>query len=181
MRRLHLVLTALFLLCLKGPGCYAYSVPDSIKSVFAGRPLLAIEGVWQWTDGASIMISADSNHRLTVTLLESPDPAVETPVVIGHGAPTAKTGQYTLSLVNRVATGSRAIPSRENRFIATIDSSRRLILKNASSGLSLRLNIWQALPYLGRISLSKSRPGEPLHGAWRLYPRVPDELNPIIL
>ncbi|MDE6396230.1 MAG: hypothetical protein K2K84_03055, partial [Muribaculaceae bacterium] len=163
--RLRPLLYAVLLLTAARAACF--NVADSLKSRFENRPLLPIEGVWQWNDQAVIMIEGDETGRLEITLLHSPDPAIETPLAIGTGHPGGKARQFIIEMDKDLK--SKRLPTNKRaRFIATIDADRRLVLTPYSTGISLKMNLWRALPYLGRISVNREKQPDGLSGAWRL-------------
>ncbi|MBD5171446.1 MAG: hypothetical protein HDT07_05485 [Bacteroidales bacterium] len=171
----------LFAVCLlTAARAVCFNVADSLKTRFENRPLLPVEGIWQWNDRAVIMIEGDETGRLDITLLHSPDPSVETPLAIGNGYPGGKARQFIIEM-DKDFKPKRLPTKKRARFIATIDSDRRLILTPYSTGINIKLSLWRALPYLGRISASREKQPDGLIGAWRLYPRTPDPINPIVL
>ncbi len=172
------LLFAVLLLTAARAACF--NIADSLKSRFDNRTILPVEGVWQWNDRAVIMIESDETGQLEITLLHSPDPAVETPLTIGKGYPGGKARQYIIEMDKELK--SKRLPTKKRaRFVATVDNDRRLVLAPYSNGINLKLNLWRALPYLGRISMSREKEPDGLSGAWRLYPPTPDPLNPIVL
>lgn len=160
----------------------AYNVCDSLRARFDHRVVLPVEGVWQWTDGAVLMIeAADGPNNLIITLLESPDPAIATPADIGTGRTGAKKGEYVFRMVSDPAKGIAGISGRTPRYVARVSADGRLALTPYSTGVNVKVNLWRALPYLGRVSVTRDKAPDGIDGGWRLYPPAPNELNPIVL
>lgn len=160
----------------------AADVPRNLRKQFDGRVVTPVEGVWAWTNGALVVITADSSGRLTLVLAESPDPLIDTPMEIGTGHITGTPGTYELSL-KTFESGRKRFPgtSRE-RFKATVttgDSGTRLELSPLKTGLKVRLG--RLLPYLLPVSVSVQSAPDAIEGAIRVYPDYGSTEMPVVL
>lgn len=154
-------------------------VPQSAIERFGNRSLLPIEGVWKWNSGAMVVIEENGSGRITVTLIDSPDPTVDTPLVIGTGNFGGTDKTYNLELVTNGKTAERRKNSGKAKFVAKITDSGRLSLTPYST--RLRVNAWRLLPYLFRFSVTSNKEPNGLDGAIRIWPPLGSPEFPVIL
>ncbi len=160
----------------------AADVPESLKTPFEGRTITPIEGVWAWTDGGMVSIVAASDGTLTLTLVDSPDPLVDTPMEMGTGRVGGAPGTYDLTLRTLDVTKKGVPVTGYERFRATVtsgDAGTRLELTPVKTGLKVRLG--RLLPYLVPVSVSMQTPPDGTDGAIRVYPDTGSPDHPVVL
>lgn len=157
-------------------GCGRPWDADSLASIFEGRQLEPIEGVWQiHDDGATLLICKESASTFTVILLDSPLLDAPTGVTIGRAVATADADRYDASL-ERGAIADRKL--RSTRMVMSVTSDGMLKFLPYSTGMKLNLKRW--VPYLFRIvENNDTRPGG-LIGARRIFPLLPDSYKPCL-
>lgn len=147
---------------------------DSLASIFAGRRLTPIEGVWQiHDDGAMLLIARESASTFAITLLDSPLLDAPTGVEIGRAVSTADANRYNASLERGAIADNKLKPVR---LVLTITSDGMLRLDPYSTGLKLNLKRW--VPYLLRIVEKNDNRPHGLLGATRIFPLVPASYTP---
>lgn len=176
-----IVRSALLLVCwaLVGATTHAYDFPRSYTEKFEGRTLVPVEGLWLWNSGAIVEIKANSTGAITLTLLDTPDPDIDTPVVIGTGTFAGKENTYDVQLVTKGNLIDRKANRGKADFVLTINNNRRLSLSPYST--SLKVNLWRLVPYLFRFSVRHDAKPDRLDGAIRLWPLQGSPENPIVL
>lgn len=157
----------------------AYEVAPEYTEPFRNRGVAPVEGVWLWNTGALVSVRAGIDGSILLTLVESPDPLIETPQVIGHGKFGGSDGTYILELKTAGDLSGMSSTSAKARFIATVGRGGRMSLKPYSTGL--RVNAWRLVPYLFRFSVSKDNAPQGIDGAIRVYPVSPSPEFPIVL
>lgn len=169
----------LLIVALTGIACYAYDVPSYATERFGTRPLRAAEGVWLWDSGALVTIEADEQGVITLTLVDSPDPLIDTPCVIGTGRFAGQPNTYNIELVTEGDVMKKNNLGKKARFIAKIINNSRLSLSPYSTGL--KINAWRMIPYLLRISVTQQKAPDAIDGAIRVWPNLGTPEFPVIL
>lgn len=172
-------LIALMALGLIGVLAYGYDVPSYATERFGQRPLKAAEGVWLWDSGALVAIETDAQGRMTLTLVDSPDPMIDTPRVIGTGTFAGQPNTYNIELETMGDAVKKSKSGKKVRFIARIINDRRISLSPYATGL--KVNAWRLLPYLFRFSVTKQNTPDALDGAIRVWPNLGSPEFPVIL
>ena len=146
---------------------------DSLKTVLSQRPLASIEGIWQWTDGATMAISRVSPGVCRIVMLDSPDLRVVPGAIAGQATATTSADTWDITLATRVD-NSGAL-TKHGRFTARVDDNGTLKLEPYKVGY--KWNWWRALPHLFRFRVEKvnTRPSG-LDGGTRIFP--PNLTNP---
>lgn len=157
----------------------AFTVDDKFVLPFAGKVLTPIEGIWLWNSGAQVAIEADSFGAIKLTVVDSPDPDVETPVIIGSGRFSGKANTYDIELITGSDLNVKKGKARKAKYVLTLIDNRRLSLKPYST--SYKVNFWRMVPYLFRFSVSKNKRPDDLDGAVRVWPRLGTPEIPVIL
>ncbi len=155
-----------------------YVVPESVLAEFEGRRLTPIEGVWVWSSGATVAIVADERGNITMTLLDSPDPIVEVPQVMGAGSFAGKQNSYNVRLSSSIDNATGRFKSKKQQCILTIADGMLLI---APYSTGYRVNLWRLVPYLFRFSVTKDKAPDGAEGAVRVYPIRANPLIPPVL
>lgn len=176
MHRLWVVITAILILNISSQ---AFDVPTKLTKRFDGRTLTPIEGVWLWNNGALVSIAADSRGQIVLTLEDSPDPFIVTPVVIGTGKFGGIEGTYDVELKVSSNLSERKNKFKKARFILKLTDKGRLSLSPYSTGL--KINAWRLIPYLFRFSVSENKEPNNKDGAIRVWPPYGSPEFPIIL
>ena len=130
-------------------------LPQSLKARFGDRTLLPIEGVWMWNSGAMVSIEASGSRRIILTLVDSPDPLMDTPQVVGYGQFGGKENTYNIELETSKSLNEGQKGTQKLKFIAKINDAGRLTLTPYST--RLKVNVWRMIPYLFRYSLSRDK------------------------
>lgn len=157
----------------------AVIVPDEVTERLSRLVLKPVEGVWHISDGATMVIERGyaSGGDYVVTLLQSPDLSMPTPVVIGC-VKAKQSGEYELNVYTKFRNGH--LSDRTKFRLQVADD--RLSLSNSSWLPRVRLSF--LLHGLGpAIGLSKVvRPGDADIVARRIVPKpAPSAENPIAL
>ena len=173
------IITVLTFLLVSWMSMVSIQIPDALIERFKGRHLKPIEGLWLWNSGALVAIESDDYGHITLTIVETNDPAVPVPFVIGTGKFTGHEGQYDLELI----TGGDAIPDTDSKkklkFIARKTGEHHLTLNQYSTGY--KINLWRLVPYLFRYSITKEKEPADLNGAMRIWPTAGTPEYPVIL
>lgn len=157
----------------------AFDVPKWMTERFEGRTLLPVEGVWLWNSGALVAVEADSYGALTFTLMESPDPLIDTPVRIGAGRFGGESGTYDVELTTSVdPSKKRPVPSTAN-FVARLTGEGHLSLTPYSTGI--KVDAFRLIPYLLRLSVKRGKAPAGLDGAVRVWPSTGTPEFPVVL
>lgn len=147
---------------------------DSLASIFAGRRLSPVEGVWQIHDyGAMLLISRESSSTFAIVLLDSPILDAPTGVTIGRAVATADADRFDAALERGAIADNKLKPVR---LVLTVTADGMLRLNPYSTGVKLNLKRW--LPYLLRIVEKNDTRPNGLLGASRIYPLIPDSYKP---
>lgn len=174
---MRLFLAAL-LVCFTG-AVSAFDVPQRFVGQFKNRILTPVEGLWLWNSGALVTITADSRGELLLTLVDSPDPLVEVPKVIGTGRFGGRDGSYNLEFVTDTrGEKTRPLP-KKIKMSGSLTSDGKLELTPDRSGL--KINLWRLVPYLFRFSVSKGAEPTGYEGAIRVWPVSPNPDMPVVL
>lgn len=155
------------------------TVPKKVIERFGERNLLPIEGVWQWNSGAMVVIESIGNGRIVLTLVESPDPLVDTPKVIGSGQFGGTENTYNIELTTQGSIAENPGKKGTAKFIAKITNGGRLSLTPYSTGI--KVNVWRLVPYLFRFSVTKEKKPANLDGAIKIWPALGSPEFPVIL
>lgn len=172
----HIVFLVVFLAVV---AAHAYDVPSYATERFGNRPLRAAEGVWLWDSGALVTIEADEQGVLTLTLVDTPDPLIDTPCVIGTGRFAGQPGTYNIELVTEGDVMKKNNLGKKARFIGKFINNSRLSLSPYSTGL--KINAWRMIPYLLRISVTQQKAPDAIDGAIRVWPNLGSPEFPVIL
>lgn len=143
------------------------------------RPILDVEGIWQWSDGSCVLIEADANARLQITLISSPDPLVTTPQVWGQGTPAGDKGTYDFVLHPIIDGDTGRFTSATHMYIAKLTEPGVLTLHSYST--ALKVDIRRIIPILSRIHIHRDQAPQSLDGAIRIYPHALSPRNPVVL
>lgn len=154
-------------------------VADSVTARFEGRALRDIEGVWQWKTGATVAISVDDRGLVELVLVDTTDPLIDTPQVMGTGTFGGKKGLYHLKLHSGTNRDSGTFDESTHDFVAQIDNDGQLILKPFSTGY--KISVRRLLPYLFRLSITNQSAPDGIEGARRIYPRYGTPDFPVVL
>lgn len=175
---LSILLSLLILPRQKG---FAFDIEHSDVAVRFNRPdVTPIEGIWLWNSGALVSIESDSRGNLTVSLIDIPDPLIETPIVIGSGKFGGHENTYVFELTAKIdATPRSGKLKKLTKFIAKLENGRRLSLSPYSTGY--KINLLRLLPYLFRIGVTKNDSPDGVNAAIRVYPLTPSPEFPVIL
>lgn len=146
---------------------------------FEGRILTPVEGLWLWNSGALVAIEANANGGVTLTLVDSPDPLLDTPQIIGTGTYGGSPGTYNMQLKTKGDANSKLVGKKEAKFIAKISDGNRLKLSPYSN--SLKINLWRLVPYLFRYSVHRERQPDDIDGAIRVFPLLGSPEFPVVL
>lgn len=157
----------------------AYDFDPELKRPFEGRQLTPIEGLWLWNTGAVVSIQADARGAITLTLVGTPDPYIETPVIIGTGAFSGSQDSYNIELKTSGQLKAHDNKGKRARFMARIQDGDRLSLTPYSTGI--HVNVWRLVPYLFRFSVGKKDAPAGLDGAVRIWPGNGNPLFPVVL
>ena len=82
----RLIVVMLSMVCVTFTRIMAYDVQSEYIERFEGRNLTPIEGLWLWNSGALVAIESNPRGTVKLTLVDSPDPLIDTPRDIGHGS-----------------------------------------------------------------------------------------------
>lgn len=157
----------------------AVDVPQNVIARFGDRALLPIEGVWMWNSGATVAIESATNGRITLILVDSPDPTMDTPLKIGEGEFGGAAGTYIVRLLTSGDLKGKRTDMRSTNFIVKLTDKGRLSLTPYSTGL--KVHLWRLVPYLFRFSVSKDKAPAGLDGAIRIWPPLGTPEFPVIL
>lgn len=157
----------------------AYDVQSSYKTRFDNRVLTPVDGLWLWSSGAIVAIETNVNGNMRLTLVESPDPAIDTPTVIGTGRFTGDPNKFELKL-KRNPNGKNSSERKTYNFVAELSHDNQLSLEPKKTG-GLKLNLWRLLPYLFRMSVVKTEKDTPTDGAIKIWPSTGHPQFPVIL
>lgn len=149
---------------------------DSIASIFAGRVLDPIEGVWQMPDdGAAILITRAATDAYAIILLDSPRLDAEPGTVLGRAVASPEPGTYDATL-HTSDLGHKRI--KGTTMVLKIIDGRNLQFRPYSEKWSLSLRRW--FYRVLRVTPVKGRAPEGLVGAKRVYPIGPDNYKPCL-
>ncbi|MDE7376742.1 MAG: hypothetical protein K2N16_07820 [Muribaculaceae bacterium] len=149
---------------------------DSLATIFAGRQLEPVEGVWQiHDDGAMLLIAKESASTFSIILLDSPLLDAPTGVAIGRAVATADADRYDATLERGAITDSKL---RSTRLVLSVTTDGMLRFAPYSTGVKLNLRRW--VPYLFRIVESNNTRPAGLMGARRIFPIAPDSYKPCL-
>lgn len=149
---------------------------DSLASIFDGRQLAPIEGVWQvHDDGAMLLITKESASTFSIILLDSPLLDAPTGVTIGRAVATADADRYDATL-ERGALADRKL--RPTRLVLSVTADGMLRFVPYSTGVKINLKRW--VPYLLRIVENNDKRPNGLMGARRIFPLTPDTYQPCL-
>lgn len=154
----------------------AYIVPDSIAERFDDHRLTDIEGVWAWSTGATIAVEANDHGSITLTLLDSPDPAVITPQPMGTGRFAGNGKGYDVDMRTKVDNDTGNLTTATEKCLVSVDADGVMSIRPYST--RYKLNLWRFMPYMFRFSISKNKAPDGVNGAVRLYPQSPNHLIP---
>ncbi|MBD5257687.1 MAG: hypothetical protein HDS52_03215 [Barnesiella sp.] len=138
------------------------------ETLFAGRGLAAIEGVWRISGSEGMMaIAADPGSIFyRMILVESPDRTQRPGTVMGALTALGRKDSYDAMIFTSADDGNLGSPKR---FTVTITDDGHLTITPVTDGL--KLNLWRMLPYMFRnvVTRVNDRPNN-LDGALRVYP-----------
>lgn len=177
-RQATILVTALILLLVDAPAG-AVTLSESWVKRFEGRELTPVEGLWLWNSGALVAISSDSRGHIVLELIDSPDPLVVTPIVIGEGTFGGTPDTYNLKFYGVTKKTNTLSRRHTTSYIAKLSENTRLSLTPYSSGL--KINAWRLIPYLFRFSVSRNEPPSGVEGAIRVWPPSGSPEFPIVL
>ena len=172
-------LFAAILVTVTALACRGYDVPESVTEPFNGRHLTPIEGVWLWNSGALVTIQADGQGAILLTLVDSPDPLVETPQVIGNGHFGGNAGTYNLEFITTGDLKEKSWKSGTVKYVAKLTGENRISLTPYNTGL--KVNAWRLIPYLFRFSVSKDKKPSGIDGAIKVWPPLGSPEFPVVL
>lgn len=165
LRRALFILTVV---CAVWQTATGYDVPATYRQRFGDRHLTPVEGIWLWNSGALVAIESDGHGAVKVTLLESNDPVIETPQVLGSGTFGGRHDTYNLELKTSANACGKSQSGKTAKFVADLSTPGRLTLRPYSTGL--KVNAWRLLPYLFRFSVSRDKAPDGIEGAIRVWP-----------
>lgn len=174
MRRFSAILFLLVALTVR-----AVEIPSDVRNHFEGRILTPIEGVWLWNSGAMVSIDADSKGGIVLTLVDCPDPLVETPAVIGSGVYAGAADTYNIDLKTMSDAVSKKTKIRSVKYVAKLINNSRLSLTPYST--SIKISPWRLIPYMFRFSLSKEKAPSGIDGAIKIWPPLGSPEFPVVL
>lgn len=149
---------------------------DSIASMFQGRVLDPIEGVWQmYDDGAAIIITKIASTTYKIVLLDSPRLDIEPGTELGRAVATPVSGTYDATL-KAYALGHKRV--KGTSMVMKIVDGCNMQFKPYSEKWSISFNRW--IYRMLRVTPVKGRAPEGLVGARRVYPLGPDNYKPIL-
>lgn len=149
---------------------------DSLASIFAGRPLAPIEGVWQiHDDGAMLLIARETNSTFAIVLLDSPLLDAPTGVPIGKAVATANAERYDATLERGTISDNKL---QNTRLVMTVTADGMLRLDPYHTGKKINLKRW--VPYLFRIVENNNTRPSGLMGASRIFPLFPPSQKPCL-
>lgn len=139
---------------------------DSLASIFAGRQLAPIEGVWQiHDDGAMLLIARETSSTFTIVLLDSPLLDAPTGVPIGKAVASATADKYDAILERGTISDNKL---QNTRLVLTVTADGMLRLDPYTTGKKINLKRW--IPYLFRIVEDNNTRPHGLMGASRIFP-----------
>lgn len=149
---------------------------DSIASIFSGRVLDPIEGVWEMPgDGAALLIAKSAPSTFDIILLDSPRLDLDPGMVLGRAVAAPTPGTYDATL-KTYALGHKRI--KGTSMVMKIVGGCNLQFKPYSEKWSLSLNRW--IYRVLRVTPVKGKAPEGLVGAKRIYPVGPDNYKPAL-
>lgn len=142
----------------------------SVKSLFEGRALDTIEGVWHLSDEDEgvIAIVADPRHNsFEIRAVNASDRAVRPGTLIGTATRSAAPGVYDAYIFTRSDEEGRL--SKRKNVILKVNERGGLVFQSVKN--SWKLNFWKIMPYMFRYSFSRenNRPTN-IDGAYRIFP-----------
>lgn len=149
---------------------------DSIASLFAGRALDPIEGVWQmYDDGAAFVITKVAATTYSIVLLDSPLLDLEPGIELGRAVATPVAGTYDATIKAR-ALGSKRV--KGTSMVMKIVEGCNMQMKPYSEKWTVSFNRW--FYRMLRVTPVKNSAPEGLVGARRVYPLGPDNYKPCL-
>lgn len=157
---------------------HTFEIPETYTASFKGAVLTPVDGVWMWNSGAVVSIKSDSNGGFDITLLDSPDPDIQTPEKIGHGYFSGTPGKYDVELFSKKGLRHKHPFSNKVSFVATVSEHGRLILTPQNK---VWIDAWRIIPYLFRVSVRRTSPPDKTETAIRIWPRTGSPEMPVVL
>lgn len=152
---------------------------DSLRNAMSRRQLTPIEGIWQWSDGATLAISRISPNECCIVMVDSPDLRISPGTIAGHASASPSANTWDISLASQVDAAGRM--TKQHRFVARIDDKGALKLTPYKVGY--KWNWWRLLPHYFRFRVESvnTRPSE-LDGGRRIFPpNLRNPYEPVVL
>ena len=152
---------------------------EYVESLYAGRKLAPIEGVWQFPgNGATIAVTATSSTTYDIILIDSPKLSATPGTLIGTATMTAKKDTYDGTLSSKDFGKKGRFGNESVTF--SIVSGGRMIIKPYSTGLTVSFRRWFYRIFGFSIVSNDSRPKD-LDGALRIFPYIESDHYPLVL
>lgn len=152
---------------------------EYVCSLFDGRKLEPIEGVWQFPDdGATIVIVKHKSTTFDIFLLDSPKLSIRPGTLIGSAVVSPKNNYYDGSL-NSASLGQKARIGSQN-VTFTVGSNGTLAVRPYSTGVKVSFRRWMSYFLKFSIMDNNKRPHD-LDGARRIYPHKLSDSYPVCL
>lgn len=158
-----------------------YHDPDSLRAAMASRPMLPVEGLWEFTGhGSMVAVELISRHPdiYGVTLVYASDLSLLPGTLLGCLTPMAEAGLFDARLIRELSPSPRSLP-RHSTFTLRL-SADGAYMRIEPYGETVKLDWWRLLiPSRRRNPLVRRGHERPdATGFLRLFPEPDPPLSP---